>query len=91
VKGKLWELGPFVIAAAVALYILFGRGAPVSAPVEPPLTPRAAATPRTSSGPGDPTRPQDFLPDPNSKPDPNAQPDPGFSASTRAVRSPRGK
>ena len=82
-KGKLWELGPFVIAAAVALYILFGRGASVTAPVEAPLSPRAAATPRTSTGAGDPTRPQDFLPDSNSKPDPNAPPDPGFSTSTR--------
>ena len=25
-KGKLWELGPFFIAAALALYILFGLG-----------------------------------------------------------------
>lgn len=89
-KGKLWELGPFFIAAAVALYILFGRGAPAPAP-EVPAAPHPAATPRTSSGPGDPTRPEDFLPDPNSKPDPNAPPDPGFSASTRAVHSPKGK
>lgn len=85
-KGKLWELGPFVIAAVIALYILLGRGASIQAPVEPaaPAGPRQGLTPRASTGSGDPTRPEDFLPDPNSKPDPNSLPDPAFSTSTRA-------
>lgn len=72
-KGKLWELGPFVLAAAVGLYFLAARLTQTPAPNGEGLS--RTSTPRVSSGPGDPTRPEDFLPDPNSKPDPNAGPD----------------
>jgi len=79
-KGKLWELGPMVLAAAVALYL-----AATSFLNRPPAP--TGAAPRASSGPQDPTRPEDFLPDPHSKPDPNAPPDP--SLSTAAAAAPR--
>ena len=87
-KGKLWELGPFVIAAALALYFLLGRGVPAPSSPEPsaPAGPRQGLTPRASTGPGDPTRPEDFLPDPNSKPDPHSLPDPVASTATRRSR-----
>lgn len=91
-KGKLWELGPFVLAALVGLYFMVERlrQAP-SAPVEvtAPGKPMTGATPRASTGPGDPTKPSDFLPDPNSKPDPNSLPDPTLSTATRGAPAKR--
>lgn len=88
-KGKLWELGPFVLAILVGLYVLIGRlrespANPAQAP-EAAGRPRTGMTPRMSSGPGDPTKPEDFLPDPNSQPDPNSLPDPAASTATRGA------
>ena len=85
-KGKLWELGPVVIAVALGLYFLLRGGAPVPASNPELAAPRQGLAPRTSTGPGDPTRPEDFLPDPNSKPDPNAGPDPVVSSATARSR-----
>lgn len=73
-KGKNWELAPYVIALLAALYFLFGPKP--SAPQPEPAIPRAGEKPRTSTGPLDPTKPSDFLPDPKSGPDPNSKPDP---------------
>lgn len=88
-KGKLWELGPFVVAALVGLYILATRvktGQIQTAPaVEEARQPRRGLTPRASTGPGDPTRPEDFMPDPDSKPDPYSLPDPTASTATRGA------
>lgn len=86
-KGKLWELGPFVLAALVGLYFLVARiNQPPAPPAEATISaPRTGSTPRTSTGPGDPTKPEDFLPDPNSKPDPNSLPDPTASTATRGA------
>ncbi len=87
-KGKLWELGPFVLAALVGLYVLTARlRRPPEASVETPAAekPLTGSAPRVSSGPGDPTRPEDFLPDPKSKPDPNSLPDPTASTATRGA------
>ena len=88
-KGKLWELGPFVVAALVGLYILTARlktsGVQPAPAVEGVAHPRRGLTPHASSGPGDPTRPEDFLPDPNSKPDPYSLPDPTASTATRGA------
>ena len=81
-KGKLWELGPFVIAVALGLYFLLRGGASVPASIPETAGPRQGIAPRTSTGPGDPTRPEDFLPDPNSKPDPNSRPDPIVSTTS---------
>ena len=87
-KGKLWELGPFVLAALVGLYFVAERlrQAPATA-VEASAAgkPLTGATPRASTGPGDPTKPEDFLPDPHSKPDPNSLPDPALSTATRGA------
>lgn len=91
-KGKLWELGPFVLAALVGFYFIVEHlRRPPEAPVaaSAPGRPLAGATPRLSTGPGDPTKPEDFLPDPNSKPDPNSLPDPTLSTATRGIVSPR--
>lgn len=87
-KGKLWELGPFVLAALVGIYFLAERlRRPPVAPVaaSAPGLPLTGATPRLSTGPGDPTKPEDFLPDPDSKPDPNSLPDPTLSTATRGA------
>lgn len=87
-KGKIWELGPFVLAALVGLYFMAERLRQVpSAPVEvsAPGKPLTGATPRASTGAGDPTKPSDFLPDPNSKPDPHSLPDQVVSSTTRVV------
>ena len=78
-KGKIWELGPFVLAVLVGLY--FAARALRPSVVAAPAGPLSGATPRASTGPGDPTRPEDFLPDPRSKPDPNGLPDPVLSTS----------
>ena len=85
-KGKIWELGPFVLAILVGLYFLAER---LRRPPEPqaaaaPAGPRTGAAPRSSSGPGDPTKPQDFQPDPSSKPDPHGLPDPSVSTAARS-------
>ncbi len=72
VKGKLWELAPMIIAAAIAFGWAVGRrrdGPRAAGAVA------AVPAPRSSAGPGDPTRPGDFRPDPSSRPDPNAPPD----------------
>jgi len=87
-KGKIWELGPFVLAVLVGAYFVAARLREDRR--EPPAPsaegrPRTGNTPRESSGPGDPTRPQDFLPDPDSKPDPNSLPDPTASTATRGA------
>ncbi|MBI2385592.1 MAG: hypothetical protein HYV14_06225 [Elusimicrobia bacterium] len=87
-KGKLWELGPFVLALLVAGYFIvdhFRRTQPDSVLVSAPGRPLTGSTPRVSTGPGDPTRPEDFLPDPDSKPDPNSLPDPSLSTATRGA------
>jgi hypothetical protein len=78
-KGKLWELGPFLFAAAVALYLLAAR---LAAPPPNGEGLSRTAIPRASSGPGDPTKPEDFMPDAHSEPDPNAGPDPKLSTAT---------
>lgn len=87
-KGKLWELGPFVLAALVGLYFLterLRRPQPDPVLVSAPGRPLTGSTPRASTGPGDPTKPEDFLPDPDSKPDPNSLPDPTASTATRGA------
>jgi hypothetical protein len=85
-KGKLWELGPFVLAVLVGLYFLAARlRQPPRAPVEASAVgaPRTGLEPRASAGAGDPTRPEDFLPDAHSQPDPKSLPDPVASTATR--------
>lgn len=87
-KGKLWELGPYVLALLVALYVIYDHVRHPAPPVvEAPVggAPRGGLTPRLSSGPGDPTKPEDFLPDKDSKPDPNSLPDPTASTVTRGA------
>ncbi len=89
-KGKIWELGPFVLAVLIGLYFLTARlrqAAPTPTPVEG--KPRTGLPPRKSSGSGDPTRPEDFMPDPHAMPDPNGLPDPSFSTMTRTSRTKR--
>lgn len=82
-KGKLWELGPFVLAVLVGLYFVAERlRRPPGAPAPAHAGPRTGTPPRASTGPGDPTRPEDFLPDPHSKPDPHSLPDPAFSTAS---------
>lgn len=87
-KGKIWELGPFVLAVLVGLYFVaerLRRAPPDPVAASAPGRPLAGSTPRPSTGPGDPTKPEDFLPDPNSKPDPNSLPDPVASTATRGA------
>lgn len=89
-KGKLWELGPFVLAILVGLYFAAERLRRPPIPVEASAEgrPLTGATPRASTGPGDPTKPEDFLPDPRSKPDPNSLPDPTLSTATNGPGRP---
>lgn len=87
-KGKIWELGPFVLAALVGAYFIvdhFRRADPDPVVASAPGRPLTGSTPRPSTGPGDPTRPEDFLPDPDSKPDPHSLPDPTLSTATRGA------
>ena len=90
-KGKIWELGPFVLAVLVGLYVVaerLRRPPPVEAPAAAAV-PRTGQAPRASTGPGDPTKPSDFLPDPDSKPDPHSLPDPSLSTATRTAPAKR--
>jgi hypothetical protein len=72
VKGKLWELAPVAIAAAIAFGYALTRW---NRPPAPAAAVRSIPAARPSTGPGDPTRPGDFRPDPHSVPDPSAGPD----------------
>jgi hypothetical protein len=87
-KGKLWELGPFVLAVLVGLYFLAARlrqAPPAPAADAAAGAPRTGLPPRSSFGSGDPTKAEDFLPDAHSAPDPNSLPDPTASTATRGV------
>jgi hypothetical protein len=91
-KGKIWELGPFVLAVLVGLYFVaerLRRPAPAAVEASAPGKPLRGSAPRPSTGPGDPTKPEDFLPDPDSKPDPNSLPDPVSSTATRRAAARR--
>ncbi|MDD5305055.1 MAG: hypothetical protein PHS14_18305 [Elusimicrobia bacterium] len=87
-KGKIWELGPFVLAVLVGLYFVAERlrqASPAPAEISSPGKPLTGAAPRASTGPGDPTKPADFLPDRNPVPDPNSLPDPVVSTAARGA------